>query len=67
MNEILDTVDEIRDQGKEEYNELLDGLQQALIDSRQKEIDKLSEVNESINSAQEALISKMQDQIAEQR
>ena len=67
MMEILDTVDEIRDQGKEEYNELLEGVQEALIDSRQKEIDKLSEVNESINSAQEALISKMQDQIAEQR
>ena len=67
LDSISDSVDEIRERGKDEYFELEDQIKQALIDERQDEIDKLSEINDSINDTNSKLLDSMQQQIDEYR
>jgi hypothetical protein len=55
----------VSNENRDAYKELVDRVTDAIADSRQKEIDKLSEVNDSINSAQSNLVNKMQEQIAQ--
>ena len=43
--------------------DLVKQVEEAIVDLRQKEIDKLSEVNDSINNTNDLLISKIQEQI----
>ena len=54
-------------EGRDAYQDLVERVTDAIIDARQKEIDKLSEVNDSINSANDKLVEKLQQQIDEER
>ena len=67
LDEIEDSVEEIRERGKDEYFSLEDQIKEALINDRQKEIDKLSEINESINDTNSRILDSMQQQIDEYR
>ena len=49
--------------GRDAYKELIDKVENAMRSNRQKEIDKLSEINESINNTNQRLIDKIQEQI----
>ena len=64
---IEETVREIRDQGKDEYFDFEEQIKEALIDQRQKEIDKLSAINDSINDTNSRLIDAMQSSIDKYR
>ena len=63
--EISKSVDDIVEQNdkREAYIQLIEKVEEAIVNLRQKEIDKLSEVNDSINDANDRLISKIQEQI----
>jgi hypothetical protein len=67
LENIDDSVEEIRDRGKDEYFDFEDQIKKALIGERQKEIDKLSEINDSINDTNSRLLDSMQEQIDEYR
>jgi hypothetical protein len=54
-------------QSRDEYSTLLERISEAIYDLRQKEIDKLSEVNDTISETNNNLISKIQEQIDEER
>jgi predicted adenine nucleotide alpha hydrolase (AANH) superfamily ATPase len=62
---IAEGVDKIVENstGRDAYKELIDKVETAMKESRQKEIDKLSEINESINNVNQRLIDKIQEQI----
>lgn len=49
--------------GRDAYKEMVDRVASAMKENRQKEIDKLSEINESINDVNQRLIDKIQEQI----
>ena len=53
--------------GKDDYLSLEDQIKQAIIDERQKEIDKLSTINDSINDANGKLIDSIQSSVDEYR
>ena len=65
--DIEDAVQDILEQGKEEYVNLETRIKDALVDQRQREIDKLSEINDSINDTNSKLLDSMQKQIDEYR
>ena len=65
--DIEDEVAEIKERGKEEYFELEDAIKEALAQSYQDEIDKLSEINESINDTNSSLLDAMQKSLDKQR
>ena len=65
--DIEDAVEEIKERGKEEYFELEDAIKEALVQSYQDEIDKLSEINNSINDTNSALLDAMQKSLDKQR
>lgn len=65
--EIEDAVEEIKERGKEEYFELEDAIKEALAQSYQDEIDKLSEINDSINDTNSSLLDTIQKSIDKQR
>ena len=67
LDEIEDTVKEIRDQGKDEYFDFENQIRDALEQSRQEEIDKLSAINESINDTNARLLDAMQSSIDKYR
>ena len=67
LDEINDAIEEVRGRGKEDYLELENRIKEALVANRQKEIDKLSEINESINDTNSKLLDSMQQQIDEYR
>ena len=67
LEEIEDNTKEIRKEGRDEYLELENRLKDALVANRQKEIDKLSEINDSINDTNSKLLESMQSQIDEYR
>lgn len=48
---------------RQEYESIVQRLTDALYNTSQKQIDKLSTVNDSINDAKSQLVSKIQDQI----
>ena len=62
---IAEGVDKIVENstGRDAYKELIDKVENAMRSNRQKEIDKLSEINESINDTNQRLIDKIQEQI----
>ena len=64
---IEDAVEEIKERGEEEYFNLEDAIKEALVQSYQDEIDKLSEINESINDTNSALLDAMQKTLDKQR
>jgi Mg2+ and Co2+ transporter CorA len=57
--EIDDAVKEIKERGKDEYFDLEKQIKEALVNDRQKEIDKLSEINDSINDTNSRLLEAM--------
>jgi hypothetical protein len=63
--QISNMIDDIQEENekRDAYMDLVKQVEEAIIDLRQKEIDKLSEVNDSINDANDRLISKIQEQI----
>ena len=65
--EIDDTVKEIKERGKDEYFDLEKQIKEALVNDRQKEIDKLSEINDSINDTNSRLLEAMSYSIEQQR
>ena len=67
LEEIEDNTEEIKKEGRDGYLELENRLKDALVDRRQKEIDKLNEINESINDTNSKLLESMQQQIDEYR
>ena len=60
-------MEEINDQGRDEYLELEDRIKEAIINSRQEEIDKLTDINDSINDTNSRILQSMQEQIDEYR
>ena len=67
LYDIQDSLDEIKQRGREETSELYNQIKEGLIVERQTEIDKLSEINDSIQEAQSNLIDKIQEQIDDAR
>lgn len=65
--DIEDAVEEIKERGEEEYFELEDTIKDALAQSYQDEIDKLSEINDSINDTNSSLLDAIQNSIDKQR
>ena len=63
IEEIDDTVEEIKNQGKDQYLEFEEKTKEAIINAQQKEIDKLSEIHDSINDTNSKIIDSMQEQI----
>ena len=54
-------------EGRDQYSELIDRVTDSIADNRQKEIDKLGQINDSVNNAQSNLVSKLQEQINNDR
>ena len=67
LQDIEDAVEEIKERGKDQYFELEDAIKDALVQSYQDEIDKLSEINNSINDTNSALLDAMQKSLDKQR
>ena len=67
LEDINDVVWEIYNEGKDEYFDLENQIKDAVIASRQKEIDKLSEINSTINDTNSSILESMQKQIDEYR
>ena len=67
LNDILDTVEQIREQGKEQYFDLEERIKQGLLAQEQKKIDALSEINNSINDTNSKILDSMQEQIDQYR
>ena len=65
--DIEDAVKEIKERGEDQYFELEDAIKDALVQSYQDEIDKLSEINNSINDTNSALLDAMQKSLDKQR
>ena len=65
--EALDSINngiwEIYEQGKDEYSDLEDQIKEAIISTKQKEIDLLGEINTSIVDTNTKLLEEMQEQI----
>ena len=55
------------DTNRDQYENLVSRLTEALYDSQKKQIEKLDTVNNSINQAQSNLVSKIQNQIDQSR
>ena len=60
-------IDGLDREDRDAYIELTNRIKEALIAERQKEIDKLSEINNSINDTNSKIINSMQRQIDEAR
>ena len=67
LDDIEDTVYEIEQRGREEYLELEERIKDALLQSYQTQIDKLTDINDTINDTNSRLLDAMQESIAEQR
>ena len=67
LDEISDAVREIYERGKDEYFDLESQIRDALEGERQKEIDKLSEINDTISDTNSRLLDSIQESIDEQR
>lgn len=67
LMEIEELVDEIYQQGKDEYFDLEGQVIDALEQIAQNEIDRLSEINDSINDTDSKLLDSIQKAVDEQR
>ena len=67
LDEISDSTDEIIEQGKDDYFDLEGKIKEALIADRQKEIDKLTDIDKSINDTNSKILKSLQDQVDEYR
>ena len=67
LESIDDTASDIYDQNREDYLSFEERIKDAVVQARQDEIDKLSEINESINDTNGRILDSMQEQIDEYR
>ena len=65
--DIEDAVQEIKERGEEEYFDMENSIKEALTQSYQDEIDKLSQINDSINDTNSSLLDAIQKSIDKQR
>jgi len=65
--DIEDTIDEIKERGKDQYFELEDMIKDALTQSYQEQIDALTEINNSINDTNASLLDAIQKSVDKQR
>lgn len=63
LEDIEDELSELSKRGREEYSDLIDQVQEALIQSYQDIIDERSSVSEAIKDAQDTIVNSMQEQI----
>ena len=67
LEDINDAIWEIYQQGKDAYLSMENKIKEAIIADRQKEIDKLSDINDSINDTNSRLIDAMQSSVDKYR
>ena len=67
IDEINDQIFEINQRGKDEYFDLEEKIKDALVQSYQDEIDKLSEINDTINDTNSQIIQSIQDSVSRMR
>ena len=67
IDEIDDQLFEINQRGKDEYFDLEEKIKDALVQSYQDEIDKLSEINDTINDTNSQIIQSIQDSVSRMR
>lgn len=67
IEEAEDAIYEELLQGKDEFLDLESQVKDAIVNQRQKEIDKLSEINESINDTNSKILDSLQTQIDDYR
>ena len=67
LDDIADGMWELINRGKDQYLDLEDQIIKALVNERQKEIDKLSDINNSINSTNSEILKSLQEQVNEYR
>lgn len=67
LEEIEDTVQDIKERGKDQYNTLEERVQNALIKQIQDKIDELEEVDKAINDTNQKLFDSMQETLSMQR
>ena len=65
--DIEDSIEEIKERGKDQYFDLENQVKDALVSTRQNEIDKLQEINDTLNDTNQKLIGAIQDSLAKQR
>jgi hypothetical protein len=61
IEEIEEQTEDIKNEGKEEYNGLINRIAEGLQDSAQKNIDALSNVNDSITDMNNAIVASIQE------
>ena len=64
---IIDELQQIKELGRNEYMSVEERVYQAIIDIRQQEIDKLTDINETINTGNTEMLEKLQLGIDEYR
>lgn len=67
LEDIEDTIEEIKNRGRDEYSDLLDAVKEGWVNEQQEQIDKLQEINDTIEESQNKLLSSMREQIEEER
>ena len=67
LDEIADGMWELVNQGRDQYLDLEGQIIEALVNERQAEIDKLSEINSTITDTNSKLLDSMQEQLDEYR
>lgn len=67
INEANSYLREIQKTGKDEYNDLVDRITDALRQQYQREIDTLSTINDTISDAASTLVDKLQEKIDDDR
>lgn len=63
LDDIADGMWELINRGKDQYLDLEDQIIEALVNERQEEIDKLSEINDSINDTNSRILDSLQEQL----
>lgn len=67
LEDIEDTIEEIKNRGRDEYSDLLDAVKEGWVNEQQEQIDKLQEINDTIEESQNKILSSMREQIEEER
>lgn len=67
LEKIEAEIEDIKKRGQQEYNNLETQIKDALVNSYQKEIDELSNINDSINDTNSALLDAIQSSVDKMR
>jgi hypothetical protein len=63
----IDAMEELIEDGMDEYKNLEERLIDAIVEMRQEQIDEFEKINESINDTNTAILDKLQEEIDEYR